>query len=149
MSHRGLVFCVQNLVTVLVLSAAAAVVHFWPPWFWLEVRSVRVFDAVEGEPIPMVVDRTVHRTFRGSWIVTLRETNGSPSCIATGTAVYLAGSPLPAPLTLKWWTHPNCYPVTPGTYVAQSCWVVTGLGLLPDKDAPCVDSNIFRIVPKE
>lgn len=135
-------------------GAFAAAVMMWSahlvsPTHWLDVRSVRVFDARVGHPVAMAVDRTIVRDFRGQWLVTIRRQGfggWETWCNASGSANYSTEAQFPDPLTLQWWTYPDCHPLPAGRYVMRTAWTVMGLGPLPDKEVR-VDSNIFEVAP--
>ena len=73
---------------------------------WINLKSVEVtrhntiFEKIEIE-----VDREIHRNFLGSFIVTIRRTNGEFICQGTPDAPirYNADASLPDPLYLSWW----------------------------------------------
>lgn len=135
------------IVFVFLTMVGAVVAHVWPTDFWFEVRSVRVFDSKEGERIVMAVDRTIKRDFRGYWTTSLRrlENGGWVSyCTSDGSTNYQVDSKYPEPLTLKWWTYPNCHPLGVGKYMLRTNWVIRGIGPLPDKEVTA-DSNIFEV----
>ena len=125
--------------------------HLWPASAWLEVASVRVGAGVAGEPIPMVVDRTVHREFHGTWFVTIRqwtEVGWVPYCNASGTSNYAPGSALPAKLTLAWWTDNDCPHLEAGRYVVDTRWIIRDdWPLLPERTV-VAKSNIFEVAPR-
>ena len=50
---------------------ALAAMHLWPASWWLEIASVRVADGIEGKPVLMHVERTIHRDFTGTWGVSV------------------------------------------------------------------------------
>lgn len=137
------------IVAGLLLCLTAAVIQLWPSSFWFEVVSVRVFDAKVGESILMAVDRRINRDFSGSWIASVRRLDGGgwvSYCTATGRTNYAVDSRLPEPLTLRWWTHPECNPLPAGKYQMRTTWVIHGPNLLPDKTVQA-DSNIFQVNP--
>lgn len=144
---RQLVNMFSFVVAGFLLLASTSVIALWPASFWYEVNAVRVFDTKSGDPVIMAVDRKIHRDFRGEWIASIRrlESIGWVAfCQAEGKANYAKDSQLPEPLTLKWWTHPNCNQLPPGKYVMRTSWVVKGVGIFPDKEVQA-DSNIFQI----
>lgn len=147
MMLRAIVNYFSFFIAGMLLLLTAAVLNFWPSSSWFEVRSVRVFDSKAGESPLMAVDRTIKRDFRGEWLASIRrlENGGWVSfCTAIGHANYEADSHLPDPLTLRWWTYPDCHPLTPGKYVMRTSWVIHGAGPLPDKEV-VADSNIFEV----
>lgn len=141
-----LMFAWAALFLLLGFAAAHAVSASW----WLEVRSVRVFDAQAGAPVLMAVDRSIERDFYGDWSVSIRrwDAGGWVSyCQARGQANYATDSQLPDPLTLQWWTHPGCHPLPPGRYVMRTSWTVhPDMSVLPAKRVQA-DSNIFEVRP--
>jgi len=133
----------------LFLLVGVAVMHSWPASFWLDVRTVRVFDSKVGEPVLMAVDRTISRDFRGEWLVSIRKLGYGgwvQFCSARGKTNYSADSHLPDPLTLRWWSYPECNPLPPGKYVMRTTWTIHGASFLPEKDVTA-DSNIFEVKP--
>lgn len=137
------------VVAGVLLLMSLVLIQVWPASFWFEVRSVRVFDANAGAQVVMAVDRAIKRDFRGEWLASIRRLeNGRwvSFCTARGAANYGADSQLPDPLTLRWWTYPDCHPLPPGKYVMRTTWTVKGFSLMPDKDVTA-DSNIFEIRP--
>ena len=124
--------------------------HVWPASFWLEVRGVSAGPARAGEPVPMVVDRTINRPFLGVWTVTVRKWQGNGwvvYCAATGKNQYRSGAELPADLTLAWWTAGACPALTEGRYVVGTVWQIDPLlPLLPPKHVQR-ESNIFEVTP--
>lgn len=146
---RAIVNYFSFVVAGALLLLAVAVIQFWPASFWFDVRAVRVFDVKDGEPVVMAVDRTIRHDFRGEWVASIRSLqNGKwiSYCTARGTTNYREDSVLPDPLTLQWWTHPDCHPLPPGKYMMRTTWVIKGESFLPDKLAQA-DSNIFEIKP--
>lgn len=145
---------VSFLIAGIILLLVAIGLHFAPSTFWIEVRSIRVFDAQAGEPVLMAVDRTIKRPFSGKWVVSVRRlmTSGRQSlyCTASGETDYQVDSEYPEPLTLRWWTFPNCDPLPPGTYVINTTWTVEGDGFLLNRRIT-KSSNIFQItaIPPE
>lgn len=128
--------------------ALLAVLHLWPASWWLDVRSVRIADAVHGESPAMLVVRDVKRQFKGEWHVTVRRWDGGWAtwCNASGTSNYSPASRLPAALTLKWWTDGQCHPLVVGKYTITTAWTILGEGLAPDRILS-IDSNIFEVRP--
>ena len=138
-------FVFAGVLLLLVMT----IIQFWPASFWFDVRDVRVFDSMVGQPVVMAVDRTIRRDFKGEWVASIRSLqNGKwiSYCTARGSTNYREDSVLPDPLTLQWWTHPDCHPLPPGKYTMRTTWVIKGESFLPDKLAQA-DSNIFEIKP--
>lgn len=149
MMLRAIVNYFSFFVAGMLLLLGAVVIQVWPASFWFEARSVRVFDSQVGRPIVMAVDRSINRDFRGEWIASIRRMEKgrwASYCVATGTTNYRTDSVYPDPLTLQWWTHPNCHPLPPGKYLMRTAWVIKGESFLPDKVAQA-DSNIFEVKP--
>ena len=133
----------------LTLLVAATAMQLWPASWWFEVDSVRVLDSQVGSPVVMVVNRTINRDFVGDWTASIRRLeNGKwvPYCTATGSTNYQVDSELPDPLTLKWWTAPDCHPLEAGKYIMRTTWRINLTGFLPDKDVQAT-SNIFIVSP--
>jgi hypothetical protein len=124
--------------------------HVWPASWWLEVRSVSAGTARAGEAIPMIVERTIHRPFVGTWVVSVRRWNGSgwvSHCSATGTTQYRSGAELPSALTLSWWTAGACPTLPEGRYVVGTVWWIDPfVSFLPRKNVQ-IESNIFEVTP--
>lgn len=126
---------------------ALAAMHLWPASWWLEISSVRVADGIEGRPVLMHVERTIHRDFTGTWGVTvraLRDTGTYVACAASAVSDYHIGSDLPEAITLGWWTNGRCETLPAGTYIVQTTWQVHGAGILPAKTIQAT-SNPFVI----
>ena len=84
------------------LSALAAM-HLWPASWWLEIDSVRVADGIEGKPVLMHAERTIHRDFTGAWGVSVRsltDHGSSVACAASAVSDYRIGADLPK--YLRW-----------------------------------------------
>ncbi len=69
------------LLGLLWLSTLSAI-HLWPASWWLEIDSVRVADGIEGKPVLMHVERTIHRDFTGTWGVSVRSLTGQGSIVS-------------------------------------------------------------------
>ena len=126
---------------------ALAALHLWPASWWLEIDSVRVADGIEGRPVLMHVERTIHRDFAGTWGVTVRSLTAHGSmvaCAASAVSDYRTGADLPGVLTLGWWTTGRCEALPPGTYLVQTTWQIHGSGLIPAKTVQAT-SNPFVI----
>lgn len=136
------------LLCLLWLSASS-VIHLWPASWWLEIDSVRVADGIEGKPVLMHVERTIHRDFTGTWGVSVRrltdQGQGSMvACVASAMSDYRIDEYLPGLLTLGWWTNGRCETLPPGTYLVQTTWQIHGSGTLPAKTVQAA-SNPFVI----
>ena len=126
---------------------ALAAMHFWPASWWLEIASVRVADGIEGKPVLLHVERTIHRDFTGTWGVSVRSLTNHGSlvaCAASAVSDYRIGADLPEVLTLGWWTNGRCETLPPGTYLVQTTWQIHGSGILPAKTVQAT-SNPFVI----
>ena len=133
----------------LILLLSALVVQLWPASFWFDVASVRVEDSRVGGPVIMAVSRTIHRDFTGEWTTSLRRLQDGKwiaYCTASGATNYQTDSSLPDPLTLQWWTYPDCHPIDEGKYIMRTTWRIKGMGFLPDKEVQAT-SNIFVVNP--
>lgn len=140
---------ISFVVAGALLLIAFAVMQFWPASWWLDVQSVRVFDAKQGTPVVMAVVRTVKRDFRGEWVASIRRLENGRwinFCTATGKTNYGKEMVFPDPLTLQWWTHPSCHPLPAGKYVMRTSWVILNVSFFPDKEVQA-DSNIFEVAP--
>lgn len=64
----------QNTLIIGLVAWAAfvSVTDYWPASRWLEVRSVQIDNAAEGEEVTMTVDRQIHSDFIGEWVVSVR-----------------------------------------------------------------------------
>lgn len=117
-------------------------------------RSVSVGNAVQGEPIPIGVERTIYEVFHGTWIVEVREfPTMAAVCTATEALRYTPEATLPEGIDLTWWTNgdPECNNDTlpPGEYVVVTTWIVhNDLPDVPDQSITVV-SNPFSIYDKE
>lgn len=133
------------VASVWVICWGAAVA--WPTSWWFDVRSVRVFDAVAGDPVQMAVDREIRRPFVASWDVAVRRVSGESTeivCAAAGSGDYRRDSVLPDPLYLGWWTWDECAVLEPGSYIVSTGWAIKVAPMLPKKSIR-VDSNIFTV----
>jgi hypothetical protein len=120
-----------------------------PATDWLEVDSVTVHDAVEGQAPTMAVQRTIRQPFFAEWTVTVRNiSDGSISfaCIAEGRADYAVDAKLPSPFTADWWTFPTKCRPPPGRYRLDTHWRIHP-DRYPEKQIR-VQSNEFHISPK-
>ena len=147
---RAAINYLSFVVAGVILLVVAIVIQFLPTasW-WFEVRSIRVFDAKEGEPVPMAVDRSINRPFRGQWVTSIRrlENNGWVMyCSVDGATNYSPKASLPDPLYLNWWTSPGCNPIPAGKYILETDWLIKNTGVLPDKEVNVI-SNIFEVKP--
>lgn len=137
------------VVAGIILLLVALIMQLTPAWIWFEVDSVRVEDSQVGSPVVMAVNRTIERDFTGDWTTSLRRFEGGKwvsYCTSSGSTNYEVNSSLPDPLTLRWWTYPNCHPIEPGKYILRTTWRIRGMGFLPDKEVQAT-SNIFVVNP--
>ena len=123
-----------------------------PASYWFEVRSVFVYDAVEGEPITMKVDRIVHREFFGEGTVIVRvitPDGNTQVCGGLGRTPYKVNSKLPDPLPLKWWSYDGCETLQAGQYQMTTTWRwelwFFGLSFLKEIN---FDSPPFKVLAK-
>jgi len=119
----------------------------WPASWWMDVRSISVFDSREGEKITLVVDRTISKSFVGTWNVIVRKMGPegvTVHCTAGETSNYRSDATLPNPLTLDWWTSGRCSNLPEGRYILTTVWSFPGLGGLTQKTVS-VDSNPFIV----
>lgn len=132
------------LVTLLFLPLL-----LWPTSYWIEVRDIVVRSNSVGQPLSMVVDRTVNRPFLGIWQVTIRQWDGAgwlTWCNASGSSNYRPDARYPVNLSLQWWTDGQCHPIPQGRYKVTTAWRIEGAGILPNK-VVTIDSNIFEVTP--
>lgn len=127
------------------IVAFAALAWAWlaPPSRWLDVRSVTILDASEGQPITLAVDRTIGRGGPGQFLVVARRrtpTGWLSVCETPWIAfVYRPGADLPQPVTLDWWTRGQLHDVagapcriTAGEWEIETTWRMEPPGY-PDK----------------
>jgi len=137
-------------ITMLLWLVLWGSAQLWPASYWLDVATVQVLNARAGEPVPMLVDRSIKRGFHGEWTVTLKRKVGDgfvnmPS--VTRRTQYEVGARLPDPVDLEWWTDDVYKSLPAGTYHMTTTWtVLSPLGVLADKRIR-VDSNIFEVTP--
>lgn len=121
-----------------------------PVNLWFEVNSIRISDAAVGVSPLMFVDRTIHRPFEASWIVSVLKVESagfSNVCRATGHSDYTSEERLPPNLNLDGWTWPTTCKLDEGQYIVRTFWRLKVFGVL-EKDIR-VTSNIFNITLKE
>ena len=132
-----------------VITALLLPLQLWPASWWLDVRSVNIRSAPVGEPLLMMVERTVKRDFRGSWNVTLRRWDGNgwvTWCNATGRTNYRNEATLPKNLALQWWTDGACHPLPVGRYKTSTSWSIESPSFMPNKTT-VAESNVFEVLP--
>lgn len=122
--------------------------HAVPAEYWLDVKSVRAGPALAGQEVPMAVDRTVNRSFQGSWQVSVKRYGVAgwvASCTASGSSWYTPDSELPAHLDLRWWTRGQCPTLSEGRYIIDTAWTIEpSVWGMPTKHT-VVRSNIFEV----
>lgn len=136
---------------MLVWLSVFTTVVLWPASYWFEVTRIEVLDTKEGEPVFMVVDRTIKRQFVGQYSLVVRKltVNGWVIECATGPSAEIDYSPdsvLQDPLTLEWWTGSKCFDLGEGSYRLTTNWTILGGNLLPDKRVSRL-SNVFIVNP--
>ena len=121
-----------------------------PASLWIDVGSVTVADAIEGEAPKLVVDRTVKRSFAGLRQVEL-EKKGTRGFVQIDKAVggdnYRPDNELPEDLDMDWWTAPKQFRPLPGRYRIETCWTVI-LTWIKDRRT-CVVSNTYTVRPRQ
>lgn len=146
-------------VDILALVVASGILLGWFAWDrWAKdntlvtdfftVRSIFIPDFIHGEDPAIVYDRSIRRSFTGTWIAeTISTTPGEnfSVCTGTGTARYAPNKELPPDVTLSWLMGKNC-DLPAGQYRIAVNWEIRGDGY-PVKYYS-VDSNIFRVVPE-
>lgn len=139
----------QNTLIIGLVAWAAfvSVTDYWPASRWLEVRSVQIDNAAEGEEVTMTVDRQIHSDFIGEWVVSVRNVDYGVVCTATGVSSYRKGAKFPNPLTLDWWTNGECSDLPAGKYFVATDWLIRAHGIWPEKTFR-QDSNVFEISGK-
>lgn len=157
---RWSVFDIVGAVLIATMIAAGGMAAAWsalnsalPVEHWYELRALDVLDTPVGEPVEIVIDREVHRSFAGRRLNTVRNANGNVVCSGEYSLSYQAGEELPNPVLLSWWTentHPPCATaaVTPGQYSLTTCTQIDhGVPFLPPRRA-CA-SDVFTIFEPE
>lgn len=116
----------------------------WPSWYWFEVRSVYFSDSRVGEPVPMVLDRSINRAFYGRFTVSIWRWDGGwvSYCTASGEQPYRVDAQLPKTPTLDWWTWGKCHPLPVGRYITEAVWFIDTP--VRDKKVTAV-SNIYEV----
>jgi hypothetical protein len=110
------------------------------------VRSLHVSDSRFGEPIPITIERSIHKPFDATWTVNIRKWDGGwvSECIASGAQSYKPDAILPRNPTLFWWTWGRCHPLQPGKYELQTVWQVSPGWPFPPKRVE-VTSDVFEV----
>lgn len=135
------------MAVVLALLSAA---HFWPTSFWYEVRSIKAGPASVGQSVPMLVDRSVNRSFSGERSVTVRKfisVGWVNYCYGSVRAEYKKGEDLPQDLDMRWWTGGACEHLPEGRYVIETAWTIKPIySFMPERTVH-ESSNIFEVTP--
>lgn len=124
-----------------------------PMSHFYELNSVTVADSMPGTSPRLIVDRTIHRNFRGHFEVEVMRANGSEftpywECgpHVSDWRVYRAESVLPPDLDLDWWMGipPNreC-PLPEGTYKVLT--TIYARGPLGAELSTSRESNVFTV----
>lgn len=100
-----------------------------PATNWLDVRSVSIADAVEGESPRLDVDRIIRRDFSARWSVDVRSIDPKSGatrvvCSAQGISRYLPNSEPIIGRDLDWWTSPRRCRPEPGRYRVDALWMI-------------------------
>lgn len=135
---------------ILIVGLALAWLGLPPPSFWFEVRSLAIADTTEGMSPIVRIDRTIHRHFRASWIVTVMRSHGSGFtfwCNARSSNDYAPDAQLPDHTDLGWWmdNQPCLRPLVPGNYRVRMLWTIKPT-LFPEKEVR-IESNTFTVHP--
>lgn len=120
---------------------------------YYELRTVTVSDAEAGVSPQMIVDRTIHRDFRGRFEVEIMRAEGSEftswwQCGPHGSdwRTYRDEAALPADMDLDWWMGipPNApCPLPPGTYkIMTTIYARSWLGA---ELSVTTGSNVFTV----
>lgn len=146
---RGLVFV--GILFLLVLAAPSLgglIDRYVPTARWLEVRSVKVEDAMAGDDPIMHVDRAINTTFHGEYVAIIKRkgiAGFSYFCSGIGGSDYRPDAVLPDPLHLSWWVYPSRCDLPPGRYLVDTLWRIdTPSGVTREVRNR---SNIFTIHP--
>ena len=131
---------------------------------YLEVQSVKVHDAMQGEDPRMSVIRDLKQDFAGYYKVTIRKANGGEVVCSTNRVEinYRAsdsnGNPtqLPIPTTLSWWawggsctTKLGNGGLPPGDYVLATCHgILNPPGFEGPHEVCWPFSSVFTVHPK-
>lgn len=124
-----------------------------PMSHFYELRSVTVFDAEAGISPKVIVDRTIHRDFRGRFEIEIMRAEGSEFVAwwecgphASDWRMYRDEASLPPHMTLDWWMGipPNrACPLPPGTYKIVS--TIYARGPLGAELSTTTESNVFTV----
>lgn len=137
-----------------IFGAGPAIVPLVVPMsHFYELRSVTVSDAPAGVSPSLIVDRTIHRDFRGRFEIEIMRAEGSEFVAwwecgphASDWRMYRDEARLPAEMDLDWWMGipPNrpC-PLPPGTYkIVSTIYARAWLGA---EVSTTTESNVFTV----
>jgi hypothetical protein len=116
-----------RLETIAAMATVAFIVSYLlPASIWFEVRQVAVSQPLyEGDPVTMIIDRTINRSFEGEFEVTVRNADTNiVHCNGDGGLRYVPSARVPNPITLDWWANAPCEPVPAGRWVLETTWWV-------------------------
>lgn len=102
---------------------------WWPASWWLQVNSIRVFDAPQGTCPVMDIQGRLVRPFISINTVEVRElTEAGPVFVDSNTVTILVtpDNGLPAVPTLRWWMHDgeDVCNLKPGRYLVTSHFTI-------------------------
>lgn len=128
---------------------------FMPMGLFYEMRSVTIADTTAGVSPRVIVDRTIHRDFRGRYEVEIMRAEGAEFSVwwECGSHVsdwrwYREDAVLPPNMDLDWWMGipPNreCV-LPPGTYKVRT--TLYALGPFRAELSTTVGSNVFKVMP--
>lgn len=122
---------------------------------YYELRSVTIANAKVGVAPRLIVDRTIHRDFRGRFEVEIMRAEGSEFTAwwecgphVSNWQMYRSEAALPPELNLDWWLGipPNrACSLPPGTYKIAT--TVYALGPLNAELSTTTESNVFEVTP--
>lgn len=115
--------------------------------WWIDIQDVAVVE--NGTRV--VVGREINQNFSGSYIVTIRNTDGRAVCTTNKQQVeYDTSAVLPDPVTLQYWAYGGACtevlksPLPDGDYTMTTCHrVLQPLGIFPPIQR-CV-STVFQV----
>ena len=156
--------CWQSWATAFVLAglvmfvvAPAVVPMVVPMSAYYELRSVTIANSTAGVAPKVIVDRVVHRDFRGRYEIAIMRADGSRFAMfwdcgeqASDWRPYRADAVIPSDIDLDWWLGipPNreCH-LPPGTYKVLT--TIYARGPLGAELSATTESNVFTIGPPE
>ena len=133
------------LCTAFVLLYVCA--YFFPTSYWYEIKKINIQDSKVGQPINMVINRSINRDFIGTRAVIVRrmsEGAGDIVCVDSSLKNYQVGEKLPANLTLGWWSNGTCTTFDEGAYMVTTIVHISVPNILQPKTV-VHESNIFRV----